>query len=94
MSQAQQALELSTAVQTALDHYAAVGWGGQLPEKDLEAVHDFVISTLHRTAGIDLKTAIKLVHMIEGGNWSKGWDKGYGSAKNHYSPRFSLDGGS
>lgn len=87
MTQATEALALRTDVQTALSHYAAVGWGGELPEKDLDAVHDFVISTLHRTAGLDLKTAIKLVHLLEGGNWSKGWSKGYGSATDHYSPK-------
>ena len=87
MTQAQQALEMRSDVQAALRHYAVAGWGGEMPAADLDAVHDFVIETLHRTAGVDLKTAIKLVHLLEGGHWSKGWDAGHHSAKSHYSPK-------
>lgn len=87
-------MQLSPEVEQALKTYERIGWGGEIPTDDLEVVHDFVIATLHRTAGIDLQTVIKMVHMLEGGNWSKGWTVGYGSAKNHYTPSFSLDGGS
>jgi hypothetical protein len=85
-----QAPDLPTGVRTALSRYAATGWGGELPDDDIDAVHDFVISTLHRVAGVDVQTAIKLVHVLEGGNWSKGWERGYGTAKNHFTPKFSL----
>lgn len=82
-------MNIPAAVEQAIKNYDKIGYGGELPEADLEAAHDFVLSLVHRS-GVDLTTAVKLVHMIEGGHWSKGWEQGYSSAKNHYTPRFSL----
>jgi hypothetical protein len=81
-------------LQTAIKNYDKIGWGGELPKEDREVVHDYVIRVLSEQTGMTTGEAIKLVHILEGGSWSDGWDKGYSSAKNHYSvsvrPSFSL----
>lgn len=81
---------MDAKIEQALKTYDKIGYGGAgMPGDQLDAVHDLILSTLHRS-GIDLTTAVKLVHLIEGGSWSKGWESGYDSAKKYYSPSFSL----
>lgn len=81
---------MNERIATAIKNYDEAGWGAELPKEDRENVHDFVISRLASSQDITVREAIKLVHVLEGGSWSDGWEKGYSSAKNHYSPSFSL----
>lgn len=80
---------LQEALITAIKNHDRDGFGAPHRPEDLEAVHEFVITALHQTVGLDRNAAIKLVHILEGGSWSKGWDAGYSSAKNHYAPKAS-----
>jgi hypothetical protein len=73
----------------ALKSYNKIGWGGKLPDEDLDTLHEFLIKTVQES-GIELADAVKIVFAVEGGNWSKGWGVGYDTAKNHYTPRFNL----
>lgn len=84
---------MNADLQQALAAYERIGWGGELPRDDRETVRDFLIKTLSHTDGITLTDAVKLVHMIEGGSWSEGWERGYDSGRNHATPRFVLNGG-
>jgi hypothetical protein len=84
---------MNAELQAALATYDRIGWGGEIPASDLEIAHDALLKIVHES-GMDLGDAVRLVHMVEGGNWSKGWSRGYDSARNHYTvsvrPSFSL----
>jgi hypothetical protein len=84
---------MNAKINEAIQNYSEIGWGGTIPADQLEAVHEFVISRLAASQDITVTEAIKLVHLLEGGNWAKGWETGYGSAQHHYAPRFVLNGG-
>lgn len=75
---------LDKDLQTALDNYDETGWDGKVSPEDTEAIHHFVLSTVAHVKGITLREAVKLVHMLESGHWSQGWEKGYGAAKRRY----------
>lgn len=77
---------MNADLQTALDNYNRIGPGEDLPQADVDAVHEFLISTLHKSGLSDI-SSIKLVLLLEQGLWNKGWNKGYASAKSHYSAK-------
>lgn len=80
---------MDAKIEQALKNYSRTGWGAKVPQEDQDAVSDFVVKTLQES-GLEALVAIKLVHLIEGGRWSDGWETGYEAAKSFYTARFSL----
>jgi hypothetical protein len=80
---------MEAKIEQAVKNYNRTGWGATVPAEDLEAVSDFIMAQLVST-GLSNQEAIRLVHLVQGGYWAKGWEIGYSSAKNHFSPSFSL----